>query len=104
MRYMAGAYVPVDGAEIEPENGKDIITTIDTYMQDVAENALMKMMVENNSLHGTCIVMETQTGKIKAIANLGQRPDGEYIEDYNYGLGKKTEPGSVFKWLHYYLF
>jgi cell division protein FtsI (penicillin-binding protein 3) len=97
MRYMAGAYVPVDGAEIEPENGKDIITTIDTYMQDVSENALMKMMIENNSLHGTCIVMETQTGKIKAIANLGQRPDGEYIEDYNYGLGKKTEPGSVFK-------
>jgi len=97
MRYMAGAYVPVDGAEIEPENGKDIITTIDTYIQDVVENALMKMMVQNNSLHGTCIVMETQTGKIKAIANLGQRPDGEYIEDYNYGLGKKTEPGSVFK-------
>ncbi|HEV8084854.1 MAG TPA: penicillin-binding transpeptidase domain-containing protein, partial [Chitinophagaceae bacterium] len=95
--YMAGAYVPVDGGEIEPENGKDIVTTIDTYMQDVAENALMKMMVENNSLHGTCIVMETQTGKIKAIANLGKRPDGEYIEDYNYGLGKKTEPGSIFK-------
>ena len=97
MRYMAGAYVPVDGAEIEPENGRDIITTIDTYMQDVSENALMKMMVQNNSLHGTCIVMETQTGKIKAIANLGRRPDGEYIEDYNYGLGKRTEPGSVFK-------
>lgn len=97
MRYMQGVYVPVDGAEIEPENGRDIITTIDTYMQDVAENALMKMMVENNSLHGTCIVMETQTGKIKAIANLGRRPDGEYIEDYNYGLGRRTEPGSVFK-------
>ncbi len=74
-----------------------LLTTIDTYMQDVAENALMKMMVENNSLHGTCIVMEVQTGKIKAIANLGKRPDGEYIEDYNYGLGRKTEPGSVFK-------
>ncbi len=96
MRYMAGAYVPVDGGEIEPENGKDIITTIDTYMQDVAENALMKMMVENNSLHGTCIVMETATGKIKAIANLG-RSGKDYIEDYNYGLGKKTEPGSIFK-------
>ncbi|HEV8079449.1 MAG TPA: penicillin-binding protein [Chitinophagaceae bacterium] len=97
MRYMAGVYVPVDGAEIEPENGKDIITTIDTYMQDVAENALMKMMVMNNSLHGTCIVMETATGKIKAIANLGRRPDGNYMEDYNYGIGKKTEPGSIFK-------
>lgn len=97
MRYMAGVYVPVDGAEIEPENGKDIITTIDTYIQDVAENALMKMMVGNNSLHGTCIVMETATGKIKAIANLGQRPDGTYLEDYNYGIAKRTEPGSVFK-------
>ncbi|MEO6188658.1 MAG: peptidoglycan glycosyltransferase, partial [Ginsengibacter sp.] len=52
MRYMAGAYVPVDGGEIEPQNGKDVITTIDTYIQDVAENALMKMMRENNSLHG----------------------------------------------------
>lgn len=97
VRYMAGAYVPVDGAEIEPKNGKDIITTIDTYIQDVAENALMKMMVENKSLHGSCIVMEVQTGKIKAIANLGKRPDGDYFEDYNYGLGKKTEPGSIFK-------
>jgi len=97
MRYMAGTYVPVDGAEIDPENGKDIITTIDTYIQDVAENALMKMMVSNNSLQGTCIVMEVKTGKIKAIANLGKRPDGEYLEDYNYGFGKKSEPGSVFK-------
>ena len=97
MRYMAGVYVPVDGAEIEPENGKDIITTIDTYIQDVAENALMKMMRSNNSVHGTCIVMETETGKIKAISNLGKRPDGNYLEDYNYGIAKKTEPGSVFK-------
>jgi cell division protein FtsI (penicillin-binding protein 3) len=97
MRYAAGVYVPVDGAEIDPENGKDIITTIDTYIQDVSENALMKMMVNNNSVHGTCIVMETATGKIKAIANLGKRPDGSYMEDYNYGIAKKTEPGSIFK-------
>lgn len=97
VRYMAGAYVPVEGAEIEPENGKDIYTTIDTYIQDVSENALLKMMVSNKSLHGTCIVMETETGKIKAIANLGRRPDGNYLEDYNYGIGKKSEPGSIFK-------
>jgi len=97
VRYMAGVYVPVDGAEIEPENGKDIITTLDTYIQDAAENALLKMMTMNNSLHGTCIVMETATGKIKAIANLGRRLDGTYMEDYNYGIGKKTEPGSIFK-------
>lgn len=97
MRYVAGAYIPVDGAEIAPENGKDIITTIDTYIQDVAENALLKMMEQNASIHGSCIVMEVKTGKIKAIANLGKRPDGSYWEDYNYGLGMRTEPGSVFK-------
>lgn len=109
MRYTAGAYMPVEGAELDPVNGKDIITTLDTYMQDVAENALMKMMVGNNSLHGTAIVMETATGKIKAIANLGQEknPDGTakkdengnsmYTEDLNYGIGKATEPGSIFK-------
>lgn len=109
MRYAAGAYMPVEGAEVDPVNGSNIISTIDTYMQDVAENALMKMLVDNNSIHGTAIVMETATGKIKAIANLGQQknPDGSvkkdkdgnsvYDEDLNYGIGKRTEPGSIFK-------
>ena len=110
MRYVAGTYIPVDGAELEPaENGKDIITTLDTYMQDVAETALMNMLLGNNSSHGTAIVMETATGKIKAIANLGQlkNKDGSikkdkdgnsiYAEDLNYGIGKATEPGSIFK-------
>ncbi len=97
VRYTAGSYLPVMGAELDPINGKDIITTLDTYIQDVAEQALMKMLVENNSIHGTAIVMETATGKIKAIANLGKQTDGTYIEDLNYGIGKATEPGSVFK-------
>ena len=97
MRYAAGSYMPVEGSELDPVKGKDIITTLDTYMQDVAENALMKMMVDNNSVHGTAIIMETATGKIKAIANLGKQTDGSYIEDLNYGIGKITEPGSIFK-------
>lgn len=97
MRYTAGAYMPVEGAELDPVNGKDIITTLNTYMQDVAESALMRMMVENNSLHGSVIIMETKTGKIKALANLGKQPDGSYTEDLNYGIGKRTEPGSIFK-------
>ena len=97
MRYISGGYMPVEGAEVEPENGKDIMTTLDTYMQDVAESALMKMVLGNNSLHGTAIIMETATGKIKAIANLGKQTDGTYAEDLNYGVGKATEPGSIFK-------
>jgi cell division protein FtsI (penicillin-binding protein 3) len=97
VRYMAaGAYIPVEGSEIEPENGKDILTTIDVNIQDIAENALLKMMIGNQCDHGTCIVMEVATGKIKAIANLGQQPDGTYWEDLNHAI-RASEPGSTFK-------
>jgi len=92
----AGAYIPVEGYEIEPKNGKDIITTLDVNVQDIAENALLKMMIENEAEHGTCIVMEVKTGKIKAIANLGKQRDGSYLEDLNYAI-RGSEPGSTFK-------
>lgn len=92
----AGVFVPVDGTEIEPQNGKDIVTTIDVNIQDIAENALLKVMSENECTSGTCLVMEVKTGKIKAIANLGRRPDGSYWEDLNYAI-RASEPGSTFK-------
>ncbi len=97
VRFIAGgAYVPVEGYEIDPENGKDVITTLDVTMQDIAENALMKMVMQNESQYGTCIVMETKTGKIKAIANLGVGKNGTYDENLNYAL-QTTEPGSTIK-------
>lgn len=97
VRFIAGgASVPVDDYEVEPENGKDIVTTLDVSIQDVTENALMKMMVGNEAEHGCAIVMEVKTGKIKAIANLGRGSNGEYFEDYNYAI-TPSEPGSTFK-------
>ena len=97
VRYIAGGtYVPVEGYEIESENGKDIVTTLDVNIQDIAENALLKMLTDNEADHGTCIVMEVSTGKIKAIANLGRQPDGTYWEDLNYAI-RASEPGSTFK-------
>lgn len=95
-RIAGGTFVPVEGYDIEPENGRDIITTIDVNMQDIVETALMNMMVENEAEHGTCILMEVKTGKIKAVANLGRQPDGNYWEDMNYAL-QVGEPGSTFK-------
>lgn len=97
VRFLAGGvYVPVEGAEVEPEHGKDVITTLDVNIQDIAENALLNMMQENECVHGTCIVMEVKTGKIKAIANLGRNKDGNYWEDLNYAI-QRSEPGSTFK-------
>lgn len=98
VRYIAGGVsVPVEGGyEFESENGKDIVSTIDVYIQEIAENALMKVMQKNKAEHGCAIVMETRTGKIKAIANLGKRGEGDYFEDYNYAINP-SEPGSTFK-------
>ena len=99
VRYIAGGVpVPLDEAvKTETLNGKDIVTTIDVLTQEITENALMKMMVKNQATHGCAIVMETKTGKIKAIANLGHDVNSNnYYENKNYAL-YATEPGSTFK-------
>lgn len=93
-----GVNVPVQEGEfeIEPETGKDIVSTLDVFIQEVTTNALMKMMIGNEAQHGVAMVMEVKTGKIKAIANLGKIKDGWYAEDLNYAI-TPTEPGSTFK-------
>jgi cell division protein FtsI (penicillin-binding protein 3) len=91
-----GAWMPIDGSEIDPENGRDVIMTLDVNIQDVAENALKNQLEKEEATFGTCIVMEVKTGKIKAMANLGRQKDGSYYEDFNYAL-KRIEPGSTFK-------
>lgn len=95
-RISGGAFIPVEGSEIEPENGKDVVTTLDVNIQDITQTALMRMMVANEAVEGCAIVMEVKTGKIKAMANLGLMPDGTYFEKDNYAL-KTSEPGSTIK-------
>ncbi len=84
--------------EIEPQNGMDIITTIDVKMQDIAESALLKQAEIENPDWATAVLMEVKTGEIKAIANLGKTKDG-FSEKYNYAFGYRGcyEPGSTFK-------
>lgn len=97
VRFVAGGVMmPVEGYEVEPENGNDVHTTIDVNIQDITERALMRTLAANEALEGSCIVMEVATGKIKAIANLGRTPDGTYFETDNYAL-RTSEPGSTVK-------
>ncbi len=98
-RMSNNAWKPINSNDdIDPENGKDIITTIDTYLQDVAENALMKQLYNHNAEKGTVILMEVETGEIKAIANLiHNKKDNIYEETYNLAVGEAFEPGSTFK-------
>jgi cell division protein FtsI (penicillin-binding protein 3) len=41
--------------------------------------------------------METKTGAVKAIANLGRTDGNKYYEKLNYAVGEAHEPGSTFK-------
>lgn len=93
-----GEFIPInDKNELDPQNGRDVITTLDVNLQDVAENALLKTLVQNNADHGCVVVMEVKTGAIRAIANLGRNAQGTYWENYNYAVGESHEPGSTFK-------
>ena len=91
-------WMPINDAnEIEPEDGQDVVTTIDLDLQDVAENALDEQLTRHGADHGTVVLMEVKTGKVRAIANLSKDEDGDYDENYNFAIGEATEPGSTFK-------
>ena len=97
-RIARGFYGRVAGAGHEdPEDGYDVVTTLDLDLQDVADKALRQQLERQNALWGTTIVMETRTGEILALANLGRNADGSFAERENYALSRSMEPGSTFK-------
>ena len=97
-RLTGGAWMPVNSENsVDPRDGNDILTTINIDLQDVAETALEKQLLQHNAHHGVAVLMEVKTGDIKAMANLQLGPNGYYDEVYNYAVGESTEPGSTFK-------
>ena len=100
-----GQWKPIrDVNEVDPQDGYDVISTIDVYIQDIAHHALLKQLRAFNADHGCVVVMETKTGKIKAISNLGKNPesankaeDSTYFETTNYAIAESHEPGSTYK-------
>ncbi len=93
-----GQWKPIrDVNEIDPQDGYDVISTIDVFIQDIAHHALLKQLEEYQADHGCVVVMETKTGQIKAISNLGKAKDGSYYETTNYAYAESHEPGSTFK-------
>lgn len=80
-----------------PIDGCDIVTTIDVQMQDLAERAVIDELKLIGGELGVAIVMEVETGDIKAIVNMTRCPDGEYREVKNNAVADLREPGSVFK-------
>ena len=93
-----GQWKPIsDNNEIEPIDGRDVITTIDLKIQDIAHYALLEQLEKFDAEHGTVVVMETKTGEIKAISNLGKTKKDTYSARRNYAVWESHEPGSTFK-------
>jgi len=97
-RIPGNMWMPVEDAQyVEPQDGYDLITTIDIGLQDVAETALERQLIKHDAEFGTVVVMEVKTGKVLAIANLKRHPDGYYFEEMNFAVGHAADPGSTFK-------
>ena len=93
-----GQWKPIeDYNHVEPQDGYDVYTTIDVNIQDIAHHALLEQLEYYKADHGTVVVMETKTGEIRAISNLGRNKEGLYYERLNYAVGESHEPGSTFK-------
>lgn len=89
----------IERPEIVPKEGYDVITTINLKIQDIAESALEEQLIKSRAEWGTAVVMEVETGEVKAISNLGITKNGNYREIMNYAIGDGGcyEPGSTFK-------
>ena len=91
-------WVPQDSeGNYLPKAGKDIVTTINIDMQDVAEKALERTLIKENADWGCVVLMEVETGEVKVIANLMKDTLDRVNEKYNYALAMHDAPGSTFK-------
>lgn len=97
-RINSSQWKPIDFWKVqEPVDGEDVYTTLDLRIQDIAHSALEKQLISYEAKHGTVIVMEVETGKVRALVNLRRTESGEYEDSYNYALKDNIEPGSTFK-------
>ncbi|RKR85462.1 cell division protein FtsI (penicillin-binding protein 3) [Mucilaginibacter gracilis] len=105
MQHVAGGiWIPVNNGndeEVEPKEGADIISTIDVNFQDVAQKALEKQLIKSDADHGVVILMEVQTGEVRAVANYTKVAPRVYKEKFNYAIAGNQDPGSTFKLASY---
>lgn len=93
-----GMIQDMDSSVVAVEDGLDIRTTLDIDIQDLADKALRKNMAAEEDIVGGCVVvMDVETGAVRAMVNLQKDKKGEFREVFNMAAGRPAEPGSVFK-------
>ena len=88
----------VDSSTVAVEDGVNVRTTLDINIQDLADRALRKNMALEEDIVGGCVVvLDVETGAVRAMVNLQKDKQGEFREVFNMAAGRPAEPGSVFK-------
>ncbi len=82
--------------------GKSVILTLDKTIQFIAEKELAKAVTESNAKAGMALVMESDTGKVLAMANYPTFNPNAYsryslAQLRNHVVTDSFEPGSTFK-------
>jgi cell division protein FtsI (penicillin-binding protein 3) len=98
--YIDGIRVPSKKFS-DSQDGANIHTTLNLRMQNVVYEALMDKLYQLRADWGCVVLMEIETGDIKAIANLKRHTNEQgnrgYFEIFNHAFRQECEPGSTFK-------
>lgn len=82
---------------VEPKSGYNIVTTIDEFIQSVAEQNLTETIKNFQAKAGTIIVMNPNTGEVYAMASYPELNNNNPESWNNYAVQQTYEPGSTFK-------
>ena len=97
-RINGGVWKPLSNTQdVNPESGADVYSTIDIRIQDIAQTALLRSLEKYEAKSGSVILMDVETGAIRAMSSLQRTAKEKYAENFNYAFGAAYEPGSTFK-------
>ena len=80
------------------KKGADIILTLDMEMQEIVTECLRQQAQKLGAERACAILMEVESGEIKAMANL-IKGQSSYYEKVNMAISDMNPPGSTFKTL-----
>lgn len=93
----------IEGTRIEPENGQNVLLSIDIRLQSIAFEELQKAIIKNKASSGSIILVDPRTAQILALSNYPSfNPSNrKNIKDHSVFRNRSTidvfEPGSVLK-------
>jgi cell division protein FtsI (penicillin-binding protein 3) len=81
----------------EAIDGYNVKTFLDSNIQKTAEEALKNGLISSNADYGCVVIMETNSGKVKAMVNLSKELDGSFKYKTTTAVSEVNEPGGLMR-------